>query len=247
MSVTTDILSEKTKENSKILSIGFFVFSIIAVFGADAFAQSINDDLKPKQSVAKTKPAAKKNIKSNKKPSNRNDAKSKVVRTASVSRMQQSNYAASETTDQIINRFMNFQQSAGVTDRDWKSVVAQTSKTLRTNPNHSIAKAQSFIAQGQLAYNKRDFAEAINQFKSALQILPSSSLPHYSLGRAYLANGQAEAAERSFKEAINQNENFALAYKGLGDAFNARGEKKTAVKYFRKATEISVKDGNMAP
>lgn len=247
MSVTTGVSSGKIKRHLKTLSIGFFVFSTIAVFSADTYAQSINDDLKPKQSITKTKPSAKKSVKTNKNPSNRNTPKPKVARTASVSRTQPSNYAASETSDQIINRFMNFQQSAGVTDRDWKSVIVQTTKTLKDNPNHSTAKAQSLIAQGQLAYNSRNFSMAITSFKEALQIMPASSLLHYSLGKTYLANGQAKLAERSLKESINQNENFALAYKSLGDAYAAQGEKKTATKYFRRATEISVKDGNMAP
>lgn len=237
-----------TKKIELILKLSATALPAIVLLGATAFAQqSINDDLKPK-TTAKVKASTKTPSKTQKKTaSTRRVKKTNYTRNAATVGTTKFNSANTETPDQIINRFMNFQQSAGVTDRDWKSVVAQTTKTLKTNPNHSVAKAQSFIAQGQLAYNKRNFAEAINQFKAALQILPASSLPHYSLGRAYLANGQAEAAERSFKEAISQNENFALAYKGLGDSFNARGEKKTAVKYFRKATEISVKDGNMAP
>lgn len=152
----------------------------------------------------------------------------------------------SETADQILTRYMNFRQTASVTPRHWNSVIIQTSKTLQENPNHSIARAQSLIAQGELSYGRRDYFGAINNFKAALQILPKSALPHYSLGKAYLANGQAKLAEDSFKEALDQNKNFALAYKGLGDAFAAQGEQKTAVKYYKKSTETASREGNRA-
>ncbi len=231
------------------------IFSLILLSGAAICAQSINDDLKLKQPAAKIKqkpktkpqPAAKTSVKTTKRSSGRNTAQSKNTRVASGKNIPVNDFVGSETSDQIINRYMNFQQSSGVTERDWKSVLAQTAKMLQTNPNHSIAKVQSLIAQGQIALLQSNFVEALNQFNAASRIMPTSSLPHYCLGKTYLANGQAEAAERSFKTAIAQNDKFALAYKALGDAYTAAGENKTAVKYFKKATEISVRNGNMAP
>lgn len=249
------------KKIEGILKIASIVLSIVLIFGASSHAQSINDDLKPKQPVAKPKPAANapaktaKPTKTVRKTTSRSARKPSGSTVKSLSNSQvrkspdnlQTGAVVSETSDQILNRYMSFGQTGSVTNADWNRVVAQTAKTLQDNPNHSIAKAQSLIAQGHIAYNQGNYSMAITQFKSALQILPQSSLPHYSLGRAYLANGQAKAAERSFKEAIDQNENFALAYKGLGDAFAAQGEKKSAAKYVKKATEISVKEGNMSP
>lgn len=230
------------------LKTALIVFSIIVALGGGVSAQNINDDLKPKTDAQKTKPTVKNSVKTTDKKTVQ--PKRKVKKTVNARPNQSRNaesksFVSAETPDQILNRFMSFQQSAGVSDRDWKSLMAQTAKTLETNPNNSMAKAQSLIAQGQIAYNQRNYAMAAIHFKSALQILPQSSLPHYTLGKTYLANGQAAAAERSFKEAIEQNENFALAYKGMGDALTARGETKKATKYYKKATEISVKDGNM--
>lgn len=223
------------------------VFLIASVFGGTISAQSINDDLKPPGETTKIKPATKNSVKTPKKISRPRQSAAKTGgstgRTTKISGG--NNNFVSETPDQIINRYMNFRQSAGVTLRDWKSVIAQTAKTLQDNPNHSTAKAQSLIAQGQIAYNGGSYPAAISYFKSAVQILPTSSLPHYSLGKVYLANGQAKAAEASFKEAIEQNENFALAYQGMGEALNAQGEKKKAVKFFKKATEMSVRNGSL--
>ena len=255
-------MSEKNHfiNNLKLIPI---IFAVALMFGGATFAQSINDDLKPApkatpkavkpkpvqpkaeiKTVVKPAKTAKKVVRQPKK----SVAKSKVetVETSqSPKPVEPPVVKYSETPEQIINRFMNFEQSAGVTDKDWQSVMAQTAKTLQENPNHSTAKAQSLVAQGQIAFNQRSFPAAITFFKSALQILPTSSLPLYGLGKVYLENGQAKAAEQSFKKALERNEDFALAYKGMGDALAAQGEKKKAVKYYKKATETSVKKGSL--
>ncbi len=223
-------------------------FLIALMFGGTISAQSINDDLKPPGETAKVKPAPKNSVKPAKKIVRPKQPAAKTGGSAGRATKisgNNNNSFVSETPDQVINRYMNFRQSAAVTPRDWKNVIAQTAKTLQENPNHSTAKAQSLIAQGQIAYNGGSYPAAISYFKSAVQILPTSSLPHYSLGKVYLANGQAKAAEESFKEAIEQNEDFALAYQGMGEALNAQGEKKKAVKFFKKATEMSVRNGSL--
>jgi Flp pilus assembly protein TadD len=239
------------------------VFSIALMFTGATFAQSLNDDLKPapkaapktvKPKTVKPKAETKTTVKkarTTKKVVRQTKpvvAKSSVkpVETAQATKSVEPPVVKySETPEQIISRFMNFEQSAAVTDKDWQSVMAQTTKTLQENPNHSTAKAQLLVAQGQVAFNQRSYPAAITFFKSALQILPESSLPLYGLGKVYLANGQAKAAEQSFKQALDRNEDFALALKGMGDALAAQGEKKKAVKYFKKATETSVKKGSL--
>ncbi len=235
----------------RYLKLPVLLFAIFLTLGGTVYGQSINDDLKPETKPAKPKTETKSPVKKTEKAAKKVNrqpkqypAKSNVPAVKS-NRSYESSNSNSETPDQIINRFMSFQQSSGVTVQDWKSVVAQTARTLQGNPNHSTAKAQSLIAQGQIAYNQRSYPAAISYFKSALQILPTSSLPQYSLGKVYLANGQAKAAEQAFREAIDQNEDFALAYKGMGDALVAQGESKKATKYFKKATESSVRKGSL--
>ncbi|MGI8786273.1 MAG: tetratricopeptide repeat protein [Pyrinomonadaceae bacterium] len=229
------------------LKIAAIAFSIVLTLAVANYAQNINDDLKPKETNTKTNTKPKPPVKATpkvSKPTKRsvsrpNNTKSK----SSVN----SGDNSSETPDQIINRFMNFRQTASVTDKDWTSVINQTQKSIKTNPNNVTANAQMLIAQGQIAYNQRDYVTAFARFKSASQMLPTSSLPQYCLGQAYLANGQAEAAENAFKQAIEQNKDFALAYKGIGDALAAQGKKKDAAKYTKKATEVAVRQGSYVP
>jgi tetratricopeptide (TPR) repeat protein len=255
-------MSEKNLFISNLKLLPMF-FSVALLFTGATFAQSINDDLKPApkatpkavkpktvkpkaetKTVVKQAKTTKKVVRQPKQVAVKSSVK--TIETAQVSTpVEPPVVTYSETPEQIINRFMNFEQSAGVTDKDWESVMGQTAKTLQENPNHLIAKAQSLVAQGQIAFNRRSFPAAITFFKSALQILPTSSLPLYGLGKVYLANGQAKAAEQSFKEALDRNEDFALAYKGMGDALQAQGEQKKAVKYFKKATETGAKKGSL--
>ena len=249
-------LIESFERKLKTVSI---VFSMILMLGTASYAQSIDDVLKPKPPITKPKSAVKTPAKTVKKSNSRRAKKPSVTKTKPVNnspgipkvepvkKTPPAETYSSETPVQILTRYMNFQQSVNVTDKDWNNVIAKTAKILESNPNHSTAKPLSLIAQGHLAYNQGNYSMAIIHFKAAVKILPKSSLPHYSLGKAYLANGQAKAAEDSFEEAVDQNEKFALAYKGIGDAAAAQGERKKAAKYYKKATEISVKDDNMAP
>lgn len=227
------------------LKMAAVIFSIVLTLALASYAQNVNDDLKPKETTAK--PATISPAKSTKKtvkPIKRGVSQPGKTKSKSFVKPVVVN---SETPSQIINRFMNYRQTSSVTDRDWESVVAQTEKDTKSNPNNVTANAQLLIAQGQLAYNRRDYITAINNFKAALKMLPTSALPNYCLGQALLANGQAKAAEDSFKEAADQQKNFALAYKGIGDSLMAQDKKKSAVKYFKKATEISVKEGTYMP
>lgn len=139
-----------------------------------------------------------------------------------------------QTPGQIMERFMNFQQSAGVTAKDWESVVAQTQSD-STDPQ---AKAQHFIAQGQLAYSRADYSSALVHFNSAAQVMPKSALPFYSIGKVYLITKQPNQAQDAFEKAIKLNKKFALAYQGMGDAMTALKKNKKAQDYYEEAGKI---------
>lgn len=143
-----------------------------------------------------------------------------------------------QTPEEIFERFMNFQQSAGVTSKDWESVVAQT----QNSANGAQTKAQLFIAQGHIAYNRADYSTALIQFKAASQVLPDSALPFYSIGQVYLVTKQPTQAETAFARAIKLNKKLALAYKGLGDALSEQKKTKKAQDYYDDAARIGVAD-----
>lgn len=141
-----------------------------------------------------------------------------------------------QTPEQIMERFIDFQQSSSVTVKDWESVVAQT----QSDSTDAQTKAQLFIAQGHLAYNRADYSSALVQFNAAAQVMPKSALPFYSIGKVYLITNQPNEAESAFERAIKLNKKFALAYQGVGDALTAQKKTKKAQDYYKDAARIGV-------
>lgn len=218
---------------------GKIVFLSLAVFAADVSAQKINDDLQPKTTPKKvTKPVQtpkKKPVKV---------VKKKKTTTQPVSAPVTPPPVVVQSPAEIIKRFMDFQQSASVTVRDWESVVAQANTALQANPNDTTTKAQLFVAQGQLAFMRGDFSNALIHFNAASNALPESALPQYGIGKVYLATKQPNEAENAFEKAIKTDKNFALAYKGVGDALTAQGKTKKAQEYYKDAARVGLSGGN---
>ena len=143
-----------------------------------------------------------------------------------------------QTPAQIIERYTNFQQTDSVTVDDWQSVVKQNTVVLQSDPSNAVARAQLLVAQAQIAYSRKDYSTALVQFNAAAKVLPESALPVYGIGKVYLDTKQPNEAQNAFDRAISLNKDFALAYKGMGDAFTARGQAKKAKRYYEQAGEV---------
>ncbi len=232
------------------------VFLLLAFAAGSIRAQSINDDLQPKKPNVKpsvrprpAKQPAKPTIrpagrrppfrkvqpvdnKINNPPAENPPVNNQPVENPPVAPPTPA--APAQTPEQIIERFMDFQQSSDVTTKDWESVAAQT----QSDSSDAQTKAQYFIAQGYIAYSRADFSSALVQFKTAAQVLPDSALPFYSVGTVYLVTKQPNQAQIAFEKAIKLNKKFALAYKGLGDALTAQNKNKKAQENYDEAARI---------
>lgn len=226
------------KEAGKVI-----IFLSLIFFAADVSAQIVvNNDLHPS-------PTPKKTPKPVRGPKPTGGRRNVTARTPKPKNTPPVNTPVnpqppSQTPAEIIQRFMNFQQSGSVTARDWESVVTQTNATLQSNPNDATTKAQLFTAQGQLAFIRGDFSNALIQFNAASNALPESALPFYGIGRVYLATKQPNEAETAFERAVKLDKTFALAYKGIGDALTAQGKTKKAQDYFKQAAKIGLSNGS---
>lgn len=218
---------------------GKIVSLSLLIFAADVSAQKINDDLEPKTTPKKVT----KTVQTNKKKTVKVAKKTKVP-TQPVNVPATTQPVVAQAPAEILRRFMDFQQSASVTARDWESVVTQANAALQANPSDTTAKAQLFVAQGQLAFMRGDFSNALIQFNAASNALPDSVLPSYGIGKVYLATKQPNEAESAFEKAIKTDKNFALAYKGVGDALTAQGKTKKAQEYYKDAAKIGLSGGN---
>lgn len=237
-------MTKSSKFSDSFLRISLLSLAAITAVAGSAEAQTLNSDLAPAKTEARAKKTTKKTVrisrKSNRKAPFRETAVKKTppppAQTAPVT---------IENPGQIIERYMNYNQTSSVAPRDWESVIKQTTQILQTNPDDVTAKAQMLIAQGELAYNRGDYSNALVQFNAASQVLPNSALPSYGLGKVYLITKQPAEAENAFEKSIKLNKSFALAYKGMGDALTAQGKTKKAGEYFADAAKVGVSSGNL--
>ena len=171
---------------------------LVLLIGGLAFtasAQDVNDDLKPPKKVVKKKvvktgstkrrtvrrATPKKKVvvrrKSRKKSKRRVTAKKRRVKKVTK---------PLETSDQILERYVSYQQSLTVTPKDWNRVVTLSNAKIKKFESDAQAKSQLSFAMGQLALSRRDFPGALLHFNASANSLPNSALPYYGLGIAYL-------------------------------------------------------------
>lgn len=243
------------------------LFLLFVGLAGAAYAQDVNDDLKPKPKKKVAKKVAKKVVKTSSKKKRTKTVrraapkkvKKKVVRSKPrkkskpkkqvIARKRQvpQNVKPAETSEQIFERYVDYQQSLSVTPEDWNRVVALSNAKLKEFKSDAKAKAQLSFAMGQLARSRRDFPGALLHFSASANSLSNSALPYYGLGMTYLEIKKPGEAEDSFKKAIALKNDFALAYKGLGLVMQAKGKEKKAKKYFEQAGKMGFKEANANP
>jgi tetratricopeptide (TPR) repeat protein len=67
------------------------------------------------------------------------------------------------------------------------------------------AKESKYLKRGEAFLEKKDFARALLEFRSAAQVTPKDAEPYYQMGLAYLARGEIMNAARAFRRASELN------------------------------------------
>lgn len=75
--------------------------------------------------------------------------------------------------------------------------------------------AQVYIDLGNEYFNARRYAEAIDQFRTAVEVNPYADDAHAGMGMSYYRLGRRADAERAFRLALRLNERNVLARNGL--------------------------------
>ncbi len=219
------------------------VFSIVLTLAFISYAQDINNDLTRETGISKPIKTPVKPVKSpgsGVKRGGKKTPRKPVDKPKKFDPPKPKIPTFTETSDEIINRYLEYSQTASVTLKDWTSVLNQAQKIVKANPSNTIAVAQLLIAQGQIYYNQRDFSNALTQFNSAARVLSNSALPFYCIGKVYLITRQPNEAKENFEKAIKLKSGFALAYQGVGEALKAQGKNKKAQEYFQQASRIGL-------
>lgn len=141
--------------------------------------------------------------------------------------------------EEVINRYIDGKQTESITADEWQKVLAQISNDLKREPNNARLKAQELLAQGELAYLRKDYDQALDRFQQAHAqsggALPESLFAIYGLSNVYLARNHLSKAVEAYQRAIKEKPDFALAYKRLGDTYSRQRKSQAALDLYGKA------------
>lgn len=103
------------------------------------------------------------------------------------------------------------------------------------------AKADDHYKKG-LDYQKQGkFAEAIQEYRSALDIVPDWAEAYNNLGYSYRMSGNFDKAILAYKEALRLKPNLAEAHEYLAKAYLAKGMKKEAEQEYQVLLQLNPK------
>lgn len=148
-------------------------------------------------------------------------------------------------TEAVITRYLDPKETANVTATDWQRVLNESKAALEREPNSPKLKAQTYFAEGQIAFLRKDYVNALGAFTNAASAKPDSALAHYGMGTAYLATRQSPQAIRAFQSALRINKDLALAHKGIGDALTLQNKSKEALKAYERAQELGYESDSL--
>jgi protein O-mannosyl-transferase len=103
------------------------------------------------------------------------------------------------------------------------------------------ATANNFVAHynlGQILFEDGKFAEAMTEYKKALQINPDYVEAVNSLGLALAGLGRTEEAKTEFEKALRMNPNYVKAHNNLGLVLAGLGRTEEAMAQYREALRI---------
>ena len=143
-----------------------------------------------------------------------------------------------EAAEDILKRYSDPKRTDSVTEADWQRVLEISSAALTQHPFDARLKAQVLFAQGQLAFLRGNYPDALSAFNSSALALPTSALAYYGLGNAYVATNQPSEAVRAYGRAIELNGEFAAAHKGMGEALTRLDKTKEAQASYERARAL---------
>jgi tetratricopeptide (TPR) repeat protein len=95
-----------------------------------------------------------------------------------------------------------------------------------------------YMLRGRRLLDSRP-AEALDMFKKASQLTPSSPEPYSARGLAYTNMERWDAAIESFNEALVKSPEYAEAVIGLAEAYRYKGDKEKALLNYQKYLEMA--------
>lgn len=105
--------------------------------------------------------------------------------------------------------------------------------------NQPEMTAEDYEILGDRYLRQDDMDRAFIQYNKAWELNPKRLGVRYKMGLLFLRKGWPSEALKDFEGILNTDENYALAYEGIGQAFLKMGKYEEAEKNFTKALRLN--------
>ncbi len=95
------------------------------------------------------------------------------------------------------------------------------------------------LVSGLKFYKKKEFDQAIEQFKKAVEKYPDFKEAHSILGNAYFRTGRYDLAEKSYQQVLELDYNDTTARENMGVIHANRGELEKAIQQWEMVLDIA--------
>ncbi|MDB4907398.1 MAG: hypothetical protein JWO05_2182 [Gemmatimonadetes bacterium] len=114
-----------------------------------------------------------------------------------------------------------------------KNDIAGATAAFQRSVAENIAFAPAHSALGLIALSKRDLTTATTELALAVELSPDDALYHMQYGDVLMKARRYDDAMRQYSEAISDEPYYADPYFRLGTAFEAAGQKVSAIQAFQ--------------
>lgn len=101
--------------------------------------------------------------------------------------------------------------------------------------------AKDYVNEGNKLQDKGELEEAIQAYKSALEIDPKSAKAYHSMGNVLIKQDQIQKAILSFRKAIEIQPNLSSSHYRLGEIFRSQNSLDEAIESYQAAIDFDQK------
>ncbi|MDJ0985398.1 MAG: tetratricopeptide repeat protein [Desulfobacterales bacterium] len=127
----------------------------------------------------------------------------------------------------------NYLANAYLAMGDTREAIKTYEDALKRNPQRDDIA----VSLGNVHFSAENYDEAVDAYKKAVSIWPSSS-NHYALGQAYMNAGRYSDADQAFNTVLRMDPTMPNGHYGLGLNFSRQGRYEDAILQFKEATRI---------
>jgi tetratricopeptide (TPR) repeat protein len=102
--------------------------------------------------------------------------------------------------------------------------------------------SKGYQVMGRTFSRKGDYAEAITQYRKALELDPKNTHAYVWLGDTLAEQGKGDEAILQYQKALETDPQDSWAYASLGDALSKQGKEDEAILQYHKALELNPQD-----